>query len=143
MIKNLGHIAVRAKNLDESLHFYKDILGLEEAFRMCGDDGKPYIVYLYIALGQFIELFPNGKKPSEKGNDIIGMAHICLEVEDVKKAYEIMTERGAPIDTDIIVGKAKCVQFWTHDPDGNAIELMELPPESKQAQAIERMKNEK
>ena len=25
--------------------------------------------------------------------------------------------------------------FWTHDPDGTRIEVMEMPPESMQAQA--------
>ena len=25
--------------------------------------------------------------------------------------------------------------FWTHDPDGTQIEIMEMPPESLQAQA--------
>ena len=25
--------------------------------------------------------------------------------------------------------------FWTHDPDGNALEIMELPPDSLQAKA--------
>lgn len=139
MIKNLGHIAVRVKDLDESLRFYKDILGLEEAFRLCGDDGKPYLVYLYIAPGQFIELFPNGSKPGECSREIIGLVHICLEVDDVKEAYALMQERGAPIDSDIILGNAKCRQFWLHDPDGNPIELMELPPESMQAQAIKRI----
>lgn len=137
-IKNLGHIAVRTKNLDDSLHFYKDILGLEEAFRLCGDDSKPYLVYLYIGPGQFIELFPNGSKPSDRGCEIIGLVHICLEVDDVNEAYTVMQERGAPIDSDIILGNAKCKQFWLHDPDGNPIELMELPPESMQAQAIKR-----
>lgn len=135
MIKGLGHIAVRTKNLEESIHFYKDILGLKEAFRMCGEDGKPFMVYFYVAPGQFIELFPNGTKATEKGKDVIGLVHICLEVEDVQAAFEEMKKKDAPIDSDIIVGKAKCLQFWTHDPDGNAIELMELPPESLQAQA--------
>lgn len=139
MIKNLGHIAVRTKNLDESLKFYTQVLGLEEAFRMCGSDGKPYIVYLYIAPNQFIELFPNGVRRQEVGSDVIGFQHICLEVEDVNAAFAEMKEKGAPLDSDIIVGNAKCIQFWTHDPDGNKIELMQLPPESEQAKAIARL----
>lgn len=143
MIKNLGHIAIRSRDLDESLRFYKDILGLEEAFRLCGEDGKPYIVYLYIAPGQFIELFPNGTKLGDHGREVIGFVHTCLEVEDVQAAFALMKERGAPIDSEIIIGNAKCKQFWLHDPDGNPIELMELPPESMQAHAIKRFTSEK
>lgn len=139
MIKNLGHIAIRTKNLDESLKFYTETLGLKEAFRLLGSDGKPYIVYVYIAPGQFIELFPNGVENQETGDKIIGFQHICLEVDDVNTAFEDLKKKGAPIDTDIVVGKAKCIQFWTHDPDGNKIELMQLPPESMQAQAMARL----
>ena len=29
--------------------------------------------------------------------------------------------------------------FWTHDPDGTEIEIMEMPPESMQAQADSRL----
>ena len=43
------------------------------------------------------------------------------------------------MDTGLKTGKSKCIQFWTHDPDGNKIELMQLPPESLQAQANARL----
>ena len=138
-MKGLSHIAVRTKDLDASLRFYRDIMGLEEAFRLCGDDGKPFLIYVYIAPNQFIELFPNGERRQEQGRDVIGFQHICLEVEDVEAAYRTMRERGAPIDSEIIDGKAKCRQFWMHDPDGNPIELMELPPQSCQYQATARI----
>jgi lactoylglutathione lyase len=29
--------------------------------------------------------------------------------------------------------------FWTHDPDGTQIEIMEMPPESMQAQADKKL----
>lgn len=31
-----------------------------------------------------------------------------------------------------------CLMFWTHDPDGTQIEVMEMPPESLQARADRR-----
>ena len=139
MIKGLGHIAIRAGNLDESLRFYREVLGLEEAFRLCGDDGKPFLVYLWIAPGQFIELFPDGVREQERGGGVKGFQHICLEVDDVEAEYRRLTEAGIALDSDIMTGRAKCRQFWLHDPDGNPVELMELPPESMQARAAERM----
>lgn len=139
MYKGLGHYAIRTSNIDQSLHFYQNILGFEEAFRMNDENGDPWIIYLSIVPGQFIELFMNGTKPADRGDDVIGVTHICLEVDDVEKSCETLRAKGAPIDREIAFGRSRAKQFWTHDPDGNPIEIMELPPESQQAQAIQRM----
>ena len=142
MITHLGHTAIRTRDLDASLKFYTEVIGLREAFRMCGDDGKPFIVYLYIAPHEFIELFPDGKSEPNRDPKAIGYVHICLEVDDVEAEYARITAMGVPTDTDVILGKAKCRQFWIKDPDGNPLELMELPPESRQMQAILKMVEE-
>lgn len=141
MIKGLGHTAIRTKDLDKSIAFYTEILGLKEAFRLTGEDGKPFIVYIYVGPRQFIELFPNGKIETEYPADKIGLVHICLEVDDVEAEYKRLQGK-VEFDTDIIDGKAKCRQFWIHDPDGTPIELMELPPNSMQAKAIKRFEEE-
>ena len=138
MIKGLSHIAIRVKDLDESLRFYREILGLEEAFRLREEDGTTRIVYLWIAPGQFIELFPNGGTEPERGSHMIGMQHICLETGDVEAALKKFADLGVSTDTEVMTGKAKCRQFWVHDPDGNPIEVMELGPKSMQAQAAKR-----
>ena len=135
VIRGLSHIAVRASDLMRTVHFYTEVLGLREAFRMTDDQGNVSTVYVYIAPGQFIEIFANGSRPPLSGQDVIGMCHICLETEDVDRAYASVKERGGPLDTDVRLGKSRCRMFWTHDPDGNALEIMELPPDSLQAQA--------
>lgn len=139
MITRLGHIAMRTGDLPQSLRFYTDVLGLKEAFRLYGEDGALGAVYVYIAPYQFLELFANGERPAERGPDVIGVCHLCLEVPDIQEAYARVKERGGPLDSEVIVGRAKCLQFWTHDPDGNAVELMALPEESLQAQATRRL----
>ncbi|MBQ2461895.1 MAG: glycoside hydrolase family 127 protein, partial [Clostridia bacterium] len=135
VIRGLSHIAVRAADLMKTVHFYTEVLGLPEAFRMTDDHGNVSTVYVYIAPSQFIEIFANGSSPPLSGQDVIGMCHICLETEDVEKAYATVKERGGPLDTDVRLGKSRCRMFWTHDPDGNALEIMELPPNSLQAKA--------
>lgn len=135
VIRGLSHIAVRAADLMKTVHFYTEVLGLPEAFRMTDGQGNVSTVYVYIAQSQFIEIFANGSRPPLSGQDVIGMCHICLETEDVEKAYATVKERGGPLDTDVRLGKSRCRMFWTHDPDGNALEIMELPPDSLQAKA--------
>ncbi|MDR0313952.1 MAG: VOC family protein [Treponema sp.] len=93
---------------------------------------------MYIAPSQFIEIFPDGCGEQSK-NDNIGIKHICIEVDNTAAFLEEIRARGAPIDTELKTGYSKCIQFWTHDPDGNKIEFMELLPESLQAQANKRL----
>ena len=142
MIVGLGHLAIRAKDIEATAAFYRDIVGLKEAFRMNTlEGGKLGIIYMYIAPGQFIEIFPNAI--GEQGdNDTIGIKHICIEVDNAAEFQEVLRSRGAPIDIELKTGLSKCIQFWTHDPDGNKIEFMELPPESLQAQANKRIAEE-
>ena len=139
MFKGLGHVAIRARDIDASAKFYTQTIGFREAFRMNNQEtGKPNMIYIYIAPSQFIELFPNGGGELTD-NNAIGVKHICVEVDNAAKSLEELRARGAPIDTELKTGLSKCIQFWTHDPDGNKIEFMELPPESLQAQANKRL----
>lgn len=137
MIKGLGHLALRAKDMEATAAFYCGVVGFREAFRMHNPEGKTGGIYLYIAQGQFIEIFPDGEG-AQADNKNIGIKHICIEVENAAAFQEELRKKGAPIDTELKTGISKCIQFWTHDPDGNRIEFMELPPESMQAQANKR-----
>lgn len=138
MITNIGHPAIRVSDLDRSLAFYTGILGLREAFRLPNAEGGVGAVYLYVAPNQFVELFPGGVAGARPTFEEVGYQHLCYVVEDALAAMEEMREKGAPIDGKFRIGTAKCPLFMTHDPDGNVIEIMELPPESLQAQATRR-----
>lgn len=143
MIKGLSHIAVRCADLGESIRFYTKILGFEEAFRLCGDDGLPYLVYLWIAPGQFLELFPNGVREQERGKDVKGFQHLCLEADDAEAEHRRLSDLGVVPDGGVTTGKAGGRQFWIHDPDSNPIEIMEMGPQSMQSAADGRMRAQK
>jgi len=131
----IGHIAIRTGNIDACLDFYCKKLGFTEAFRMHDDSGKLTTMYLNISPGQFLEIFPNGTEKQETGSSSIGYSHLCIEVENAAKTFEELSTRGIPIDRELQTGLSKCKMFWTHDPDGNSIEFMELTPESLQAKS--------
>lgn len=137
MITGIGHVAIRCRDLEKSAAFYIDVLGMKEAFRMENDQGQTNMFYVIMAKEVFLELFPNGTEEYIPGPNTIGMVHLCLQVEDAEKALETLREKGAPIDREISIGRSGCKQFWTHDPDGNKIELMELLSTSKQYKATQ------
>ena len=53
----------------------------------------------------------------------------------IQETVEALRGKGAPIDVEPKQGGDKNWQAWTHDPDGNKIELMKISPESPQAKA--------
>jgi catechol 2,3-dioxygenase-like lactoylglutathione lyase family enzyme len=118
-------------DIDRSLDFYLGTLGLSEQFRLSGDDGKPWLIYLRVADGQFIELFPRAKGPhtQPEGSAVV---HICLQVDDIHKTYDELTGRGLVPRGEPILGADGSWQFWSSDPDGNPIEFHQFTPESRQ-----------
>ena len=135
----LSHIAIRTRDILESVRYYTEVLGLPEAFRMHAEDGSLATVYIFLAPGQYLELFANGSKNGKADSETIGFCHLCLMTHDIRRSYEIVREKGGPLDSEIRRGKSRCLMFWTHDPDGTQIEIMEMPPESLQAQADKRL----
>ena len=135
-----GHVAVRARDIEKTAAFYRDVLGFPEAFRMQNPEGTALgSVHVYIAPSQYIEIFPGGTEAPPPRDRTAGLNHICIEVDNAAEALKEVQSRGAPIDTELKRGYSKCIQFWTHDPDGTAIEFMELPDDCLQVAANKRL----
>jgi lactoylglutathione lyase len=129
MIADIGHAAFAAHDLELALAFYAK-LGINEAFRLHRDDGSLMLVYLHVAGDRFVEVFPNGPPPdpNRKGS----FMHLCLITDDLGSTVERLREAGVAIEREPKLGLDHNWQAWIRDPDGNAIELMQLSEESPQ-----------
>ena len=141
-VAGLSHAAVRTRDIGESIRYYTEVLGLREAFRMYREDGSLATVYMFIAPGQYLELFSGGTREEVSEPGATGFCHLCLMTKDIRRSYDAVKEAGGPLDSEIRRGKSQCLMFWTHDPDGIQIEVMEMPQESLQAQADRRIEAE-
>ena len=61
-ITGFGHAAIKVKDLDASLAFYRDRLGFPEMLRLHNKDGSTWLVYLRITDEVFLEIFPGAEK---------------------------------------------------------------------------------
>mgnify|MGYP000978759827 FL=1 len=135
MITGIGHLAFTVGNMEESVHFYCDILGFKKAFELNNDKGEPWIVYIKVTEGQFIELFYGRQAKVEIPSKMIGYSHLCLAVDDIYKAADTLKEKGITLDAEPKQGKDLNYQCWAKDPDGNRIEFMQISPDSLQAES--------
>jgi lactoylglutathione lyase len=131
-IVDLGHSAYSVHDVDASLAFYA-LLGIKEAFRLHRDDGSLMLAYLHVSGDRFIEIFPGGADPATRvANSGQSYKHLCLVSDDIVNDVEMLRAKGVTIDIEPKQGKDSNTQAWVKDPDGNAIELMQLSPESPQ-----------
>jgi catechol 2,3-dioxygenase-like lactoylglutathione lyase family enzyme len=142
MITGLGHVAFRITDLKRALDFYCHKMGFREAFRLEKEgEYSPWIVYIQIVPGQFIELFP-GAEGENQSRGPVGYNHFCLLVDDLPATLRKLETRGVEITGQPKQGQDNNWQYWLNDPDGNAIELMQITTESPQAEADARWQQE-
>jgi len=125
-IRGMGHIAVNSGNFQESLKFYRDILGLIEESRI--DCGEFSITNLRMPDGGILELFDYGARTgrAQSDNSAVGYRHFAFLAEDVDGWEKKLKENGveislAPVEMpDLGIKGMLC-----RDPDGTEVELYE------------------
>ena len=121
------HTMLRVGDLDKSIAFYSDVLGMKLLRRSDYPEGKftlAFVGYQDEAAGAVLELTYNwGVSSYDMGN---AYGHIAIEVEDAYKACELVKQRGGKV-----VREAGAMQHGTtvlafiEDPDGYKIEFIQ------------------
>ncbi len=134
MITGIAHTAVTVKDMDASVRFYTQALGFGRAFEFRHPDtGAPWIVYLSVVPGQFVELFYGGSEAQPWNDALIGFNHLCFQVDDIHTAVQKVRDAGYAIDDEPKQGVDLNWQAWVTDPNGIRIELMQIMPGSPQS----------
>jgi len=128
MITSFAHVYFIVGDLDRSLRFYCDGLGLKHAFDFRDKNGKRTGVYIKAGGRNFIELFQGEVKADNAGRSF---AHICMEVDDIEKTAAELKSKGIEVGP-VSLGMDQSWQAWLADPDGNRIELHCYTPKSWQ-----------
>lgn len=120
------HTMIRVGNLEKSIHFYTEILGMKLLRQKDYPDGRFSLAF--IGYGEekdhtVIELTHNWDTESyDMGT---GFGHIALGVEDVYKAVERIREQGGNVVREAgPMMHGSTVIAFVEDPDGYKIELL-------------------
>lgn len=126
MRKRMLHTCIRVKDLDKSLLFYKDVLGLKEVRRLDYPDYKFTLVYLALPGDEVeLELTYNydQEEPYDLGN---GYGHIAIGVENLETTHEEYSQSGYDVTEINGLSDGAASYFFIKDPDGYKIEMIQL-----------------
>jgi len=147
MTKAIRHTGVIVTNMERSLEFYRDMLGLivvldreqegEFLARLIALPGvRMRVAMLQAEDGNKVELFQFYSHPKPAPEKVetsdIGCSHLAFAIEDVDAAYEEFQQKGIKFNSAPMIspdGYAKVV--YCHDPDGTIIELVQILDTSK------------
>jgi lactoylglutathione lyase len=138
------HTMVRVADLDASLHFWTDLLGLEEVRRMENEAGRFTLVFLAAPRDKErsaaerspeVELTYNWDPETYSGGRNFG--HLAYRVDDIYAACQRLMDGGVVINRPPRDGNMAFVR----SPDGISIELLQEGPALAPAEPWSSMPN--
>ena len=143
----LHHTGLTVSDLERSLHFWRDAMGMEELFQQEKEGGyleaivrEPgaHVRMAHLAFGgegPRIELFqylaPSGGQHLSRPADQ-GFVHVCIACGDLdERMKRLVAAGGTPFSEPVVIdtgvnrgGRG----VYLRDPDGHVVELFERPP---------------
>ena len=148
----LHHTGITVSNLERSIAFYRDVIGMQVVMRQEKRGGylgritgypNAYVRMAQLELpggGHRLEIFeyvePKGETKAANPCDV-GITHTCFVVSDLGAVYDRLQSAGvactsAPVEIDTGANRGG-VGLYARDPDGAVIEFFQAPqrtPES-------------
>jgi catechol 2,3-dioxygenase-like lactoylglutathione lyase family enzyme len=142
MIKGIHHASFTISNMERSVAFYRDVLGMEvlwDSFEagvkykgevsdnITGCPGtEQHLVFMGIK-GDFLELveyMPGGKSLEDHKASDVGAGHVCFQTDDIQALYDKLLEHNAVVHCTPQKGMSNRVMYF-RDPDGIILEAVE------------------
>ena len=134
------HLVVGVTDMDRALAFYRDVLGMEVIFETL-ISGEPFDAVLHATRkqegrvvggllgGLMVELLSLRVKPgadTAPRRAITGIHNVSLSVTDLDDTHRRIVAAGyTPDQEPFEIGGVR--MFFVKDPDGTAVEFIELP----------------
>ena len=123
-IEGVGHVVLKVSDVERSLRFYRDVLGLAEVARMPLGDAS--MVFLSTGSNHhdiaLLEVGPDARRPDRSD---IGLFHVALKIGedlDTLRAAKAHLE-ACGVAIGMLADHTVSQSIYVNDPDGNQIEL--------------------
>lgn len=139
------HTMIRAANLEQTLHFFVDQLGLVEAYRYENEAGRFTLVFLSAPgdldnaktqQAPLVEITYNWDPETYEGGRNFG--HLAYQVDDIYHTCQQLLDRGVTLNRPPRDGRMAFIK----SPDGISIELLQAGPALAEAEPWSSMANQ-
>jgi lactoylglutathione lyase len=121
-ITGIAHAAFYVSDVGQARAFYKDLLGYEEPFDLKNPDGSLALTFIKINDRQYVEIFPEREKGSDRLN------HISLETTNAEAMRVYLASKGVNVPERANRNRIGNASFNVKDPDGHTVEITEYLP---------------
>jgi lactoylglutathione lyase len=123
MVKKLLHTRYRVSDLDKTVHFYKEVLGLTETRRSKSPRGSELVFFKAPGSDEEIEICKfDGSGPVNVGSDI---THLAFEVDNIAEFAKQAAAKGYPLSDGPTKTDGGGVIAFVDAPEGYEVELIE------------------
>ena len=125
MVSKLLHTRYRVSDLEKTVHFYKDVLGLEETQRSKSPRGSELVFFKAPGSEEEIEICKFDESgPVNVGFDI---THLAFEVDDLDAEISRLKSKGVKFAMEAM-DTPVCRFAILPDPDGNQVMIHKRKP---------------
>jgi metallothiol transferase len=125
MLKPIGldHLALKVTDMDKSLAFYQQVLGLEVLRRSGPSEAGGYAAVLR-AGDQMLDLFSRPDFVSADKDTPVGMDHLCLQIDaaSIDDVIDVLHQEQVEVFWGPVT-RRRSTSVYVYDPDGVHVEL--------------------
>ncbi|MFI9271410.1 VOC family protein [Kitasatospora sp. NPDC052896] len=131
-LRRVNHVVLSVSDLDASVHFYRDTLGLRVVTELPGTEHWPAMVFLRSPLASTnhhdLALIANADAPAD-GVRRPGLFHVAFElgtIDELERAQQRLTAAGT---FGTALDQGMHLSVYGTDPDGLAVEVIWRTPD--------------
>jgi len=122
MIKGLDHVAIVVSDMDRSIKFYTEVLGLNLLLdgRAGGGEKKSFLGTKSKAI---VALSEDKNRLEQQGQYAEGVNHVAFGVDDIEKSSQTLSDKGIEFVEVKMGDDGKPEAYHFLDPDGLELEI--------------------
>ena len=123
MVKKLLHTRYRVQDLEKTVSFYRDVLGLTEVSRHTSGRGSQLVFFKAPGSQELIEICKYDQSgPVQVGPDL---THLAFEVDSIEEFAKASALKGYPLSDGPLRSASGSTIAFLDAPEGYEIELIE------------------